>query len=78
MLKRKKSALLLITIILTMLQMALTLFAGVVLIFNLFGVVDFLNKIIMETAKKLLQFPKTFGIVIVCKWWNGITVPISS
>ena len=48
MLKRKKSTLLLITIILTILQMAMALFAGIALIFNLFGVVDLLNAILSE------------------------------
>ena len=48
MLKRKKSTLLLVTIILTILQMATVLLAGVALIFNLFGVVDILNSLVMD------------------------------
>ena len=48
MLKRKKSVLLLITIICTFLQLSLTLFAGVCLAFNLFGAVDILNALVMD------------------------------
>lgn len=44
--KKNKNVLLIITFVLTILNMALNIFAGISLAFNLFGIVDYLNEIV--------------------------------